>query len=93
MDEASSSANQHAAFGNVGGLAANEAGIRPELGAYFAGQAIVPPTIAGLALAQEYRHPHLELFGKRDDAFAVLLHGFPVAVGAGRGVADFGCAF
>ena len=53
--------------------------IDPQFDADFAGQPVVPPAIAGLALAQEYRHPHLELFGKRDDVLAVLLDGFPVA--------------
>ena len=49
----------------------------------------MPPPIAGLALAQEYRHPHFELFGERDDVPAVLLDGFAVSVGARGGVADF----
>jgi hypothetical protein len=44
----------------------------------------VPSAIAGLALTQEYRHPHLELFGKRDDALAVLLDGFAMRVARPR---------
>ena len=86
-------ANQHAALGEVGGPAANGSRADLKLDSNFAGQAIVLPAISDFALAQEDRHSHLELLGKRADALAVLLYRLDMRIGAGRGVADFGCAF
>jgi hypothetical protein len=49
--------------------------------------------ISSFALAQEDRHPHLELLGKCADALAILLYGLDVRIRARGGVADFGGTF
>ena len=81
-------AQQHASLGDVGSMAANNAAVGPQVGADFAGQPVVPPAIAGLALPQKHRHPHFELLGQPDDLLAALFDGFAERVGAGRGVAN-----
>ncbi|MGH6981223.1 MAG: hypothetical protein ACREFC_08450, partial [Stellaceae bacterium] len=85
--------DQHAAFGNVGSLTAKQSFGRSQFDRNFAGQAVVPSPVAGLALPQENRHPHLELFSQRDDALAVPLDGFAMGVRARGSFADFSSAF
>ena len=85
-------AHQHAAFGKIGGLTADETGRGFQVDADLARQTIVAPAVAGLALAEENRHPHLELFGERNDVAAVLLHRSAVCVRSGGRSADLGGA-
>ena len=62
-------AHQRAAFRKVAGPAANDAAVAPASSTPISqGRRSCRRRSAGLALAQEDGHPHLELFGKRDDA-------------------------
>ena len=78
--------NQYAAFGDVRGLAAYDGGAGAEFDGEFARQPIVAAAITRFALAQEDRHPHLELVRQRADVLPVELDRAAIGVGLrGRG--------